>query len=278
MGTWGTGIYQNDVADDVKTLYMAELRSGKSSQEAYEYVVNVLGEIMDDPDEAPDFWFAMADTMWNCGCLTDEVKEKALMYLDRNDDLERWHAAGQKAAKNREKALSDLREKLLSPMPAPRIYRKPNLYICPWQIGDVFLYPLDSDIARSMGFGEYSLLFQKVGTTIWHPGHVIPVVRVKIARNDLIPQNTEEFDQLPYLKTTSPCIYQMELINSSKRVVPQKLKYWGHTENIPSIPGEYLPPDDPNLYCHLGFLWKWFDEGILKWLTAKNDHLKLLCK
>ena len=65
MGTWGTGIYQNDVADDVKTLYMAELRSGKSSQEAYEYVVNALGEIMDDPMRPP-----ISGLQWRIPCGT----------------------------------------------------------------------------------------------------------------------------------------------------------------------------------------------------------------
>ncbi len=31
MGTWGTGIFQNDVGDDVKTDYINKLKLGKSS-------------------------------------------------------------------------------------------------------------------------------------------------------------------------------------------------------------------------------------------------------
>lgn len=34
MGCWGGGIFQNDVADDVRTDYRNKLRLGKSDEEA----------------------------------------------------------------------------------------------------------------------------------------------------------------------------------------------------------------------------------------------------
>lgn len=35
-----------------------------------------------DEDDAPVFWFAMADMQWNYGRLQEEVKKKALYYLN----------------------------------------------------------------------------------------------------------------------------------------------------------------------------------------------------
>ena len=34
MGTWGVGIYQNDISADVKEDYIAKLKSGKSDEVA----------------------------------------------------------------------------------------------------------------------------------------------------------------------------------------------------------------------------------------------------
>ena len=43
-----------------------------------------------DEDDAPVFWFAMADMQWNYGRLQEEVKNKALYYLDDMKNLQRW--------------------------------------------------------------------------------------------------------------------------------------------------------------------------------------------
>lgn len=37
MGTWGVGIYQNDISVDVKEDYIAKLKSGKSDEVADVY-------------------------------------------------------------------------------------------------------------------------------------------------------------------------------------------------------------------------------------------------
>ena len=43
-----------------------------------------------DEDDAPVFWFAMADMQWNYGRLQEEVKKKALYYLNDMKNLQRW--------------------------------------------------------------------------------------------------------------------------------------------------------------------------------------------
>ena len=44
MGSWGTGIFQNDVSEEVRTDYRNKLKLGKSDEEA-------LKELLDDSQE-----------------------------------------------------------------------------------------------------------------------------------------------------------------------------------------------------------------------------------
>ena len=40
MGTWGVGIYQNDISADVKEDYIAKLKSGKSDEVALKEILS----------------------------------------------------------------------------------------------------------------------------------------------------------------------------------------------------------------------------------------------
>lgn len=53
-----------------------------------------------------------------------------------------------------------------------------------------------------MGFSNRYLLFQRIDVTIHCPGHVIPIVRVKITGNDSLPPNEYEFEKLKYVQTS----------------------------------------------------------------------------
>ena len=78
MGSWGTGLYSNDMGDDVKDEYLSKLKAGKSDEETLTEMLECYKEEMADDDDKYDIWFALADTMWKKGRLTDEVKSKAL--------------------------------------------------------------------------------------------------------------------------------------------------------------------------------------------------------
>lgn len=272
MGAWGPGLYQDDVADDVRMVYRDRLQ--EDGDAACEAVLRQLGDLADDPEDGPVFWFALADTMWHCGRLTDEVRDKALFHLDEGADLARWQRENPRQASRREAVLNELRERLLSPQKPPAKQRTPRLYTCPWQTGDVYAYPLDSEEAVSRGLAGCSLLFHKVGTASWHPGHICPVVMVKIVRSDCPPPDAEAFAKLPCLRVFSPGMYRLKLINTSKRITPKKLQYVGNYPAIPEIPGERIPRCDAE---YPGFLWKWFDELLLN-ILIKHTGLETLLK
>lgn len=60
MGTWGTGLYSNDSACDIRGDYIDKLKRGKTNDEATQELINSNRDIMGDVEEEPLFWFALS--------------------------------------------------------------------------------------------------------------------------------------------------------------------------------------------------------------------------
>lgn len=291
MGTWGPKLYQDDFAEDIRDYYIDQLHRGKIG-------INITQELLvkhmiqiSDPEEASIFWFALADTQWNLGRLEDKVKEIALEHILMGDNLERWKIENPKMAKAREQILKDLRQKLLSPQPPEKKMSQYKIYRCEWKYGDVYAYKLESDLAQEKGlYGRY-LLIQKVDEGLWHPGHIVPIVYVKITNDTNLPSNEEEYNQLEYVQTwftrfderflpidmsrpqediaeKSKINYQVDeygflpqyrvtLLNTSKKAIPKKLIYLGNFTNAVSPKNEFIPHSKNNI---VAVPWKQFEE------------------
>ena len=65
MGAWGTSLYANDTASDIRADYLDKLKRGKTNEEATQELMDENRDIMGDSEEEPLFWFALADTQWN---------------------------------------------------------------------------------------------------------------------------------------------------------------------------------------------------------------------
>ena len=265
MGTWGPKLYQDDLAEDIRDYYKEQLRKGKKGTDITQELLNEYHTEISDSEEASVFWFALADTQWNLGRLEDKVKETALKYILSGDDLERWKLDNPEMVKARERAIEELRQKLLSPQPKEKRVGQRRIYRCQWKIGDVFAYRLESDLAKERGlYGRYFLI-QKIDEGEWYPGHIVPIVYVKITNDDTLPSNVQEYDKLEYVQTwftkyeerfwpinmsrpqediaeKSKINYQVDeygflpqyrlrLLNTSKRVIPAKLIYVGNFAN-----------------------------------------------
>ena len=62
MASWGSKLYQDDVAEDVRDYYKHQLKRGKTNEEVTKELIEDNEDIISDEDEAPVFWFALADT------------------------------------------------------------------------------------------------------------------------------------------------------------------------------------------------------------------------
>lgn len=168
MGNWGPGLYQNDITQDVKDDFEESHRAGKPVSEITAKLMADYEDIMGDPAEEPLFWFALADTQWRLGVLLPTVKENALEWLDKGCACPPIQKIGFSDEAQWNQTLMQLKRELISPPPSPKRPARRRAYQCPWKIGDVFAYPLKSELAKEKGlYGRYFLI-QKVDETVWY--------------------------------------------------------------------------------------------------------------
>jgi hypothetical protein len=128
MGTSGTGIFADDGACDVRDEFIACLAAGDDPAESTLQMVRRHGDTIDDPDDGPVFWLALAATQWKYGCLGDDVRTRAIDVIDSGADVAKWSGA---AAKRRQKTLDALRDRWMSPQPRLRRPRRRALPVIP---------------------------------------------------------------------------------------------------------------------------------------------------
>jgi len=140
MGSWGVAIFSDDLAADIRNDFRELIGDGLTSSEATDRLKADYASSLDDPDEMPVFWIALALVQWKLGRLEESTKKMALQVIDDGTDLERWDDAKSRA--KREKVLEKTRAELLAaPPPAkrvPRTIREAN----EWQLGETIGFQL----------------------------------------------------------------------------------------------------------------------------------------
>jgi len=300
MGTWGPGIYQDDVALDIKEEYIDLLRKKETKEEAYNELINNNHDYLKDEDAIPMI-LALADMQWRYGKLNSEVKQSALELINTGVAEEAWKD-NPKELKKRKEILNKLKEKLESPQPPEKHFKLPKPYKCKWQIGDTYAYKLESDLAKEKGlYGRY-IIFIKVAEGEWYPNHIIPIVWVKITKDGKLPQTEEEINKLEFIQCGSESYehlfsvmsifdethrkkiesldfnvnneyllpkYRIKLVSTSKRVIPKKLIFLGNFKKINSPKNEYIDPIDVQLY---GVLWKNVEDNIIRFYCFNKEE------
>lgn len=141
MGAWGTGIFDDDDAADVKEDYRDLVADGNSSEQSTDILLHKWKSGLD----STVFWLALAATQWRCGRLQDRVKSRALQIIESEADLERWKRAGDpNALRKRTAVLERLRTQLTSPQPRLTKIRKPYRSTTDWERGELIAYKLRS--------------------------------------------------------------------------------------------------------------------------------------
>ena len=113
MGTWGVGLFDSDLASDMRGDWEDALADGKSHDEAMKLLIDGYAEdCAEDPDDGPVFWFAIATLELDSrGEVNDYSRDRALDAMPA--DLERWRQEGTpEDAAGREQILVELAERL----------------------------------------------------------------------------------------------------------------------------------------------------------------------
>ena len=145
MGTWGTGIYSNDIAEDVRDAckdIFAVYDTEDGNKLLFEHFADILEQSFVD-NEYASFWYALADWQWKHGMLDSYVKEKALDLLETHAGMDEWYDDGDKAdIRKRIKVLELLKEQLRTHQP---VLKKPRLSLAKpkHKCGEIIVFRTD---------------------------------------------------------------------------------------------------------------------------------------
>ena len=140
MGTWGTALFSDDLAADLRGEFRDLIGEGLTTEAAVNRLKAEYKSSLHDPDEESVFWLALADTGWRLGRLDEEVLHKAVRVIESGQDLARWDDAADR--KKREQVLAKLRTRLQSAPPAPKKVAKTVKSANEWQKGEVIGFRL----------------------------------------------------------------------------------------------------------------------------------------
>jgi hypothetical protein len=110
MGAWESGIFDDDLAADVRADWEDELAAGTSPSAATRRLVEEwTDEVAGSPALAASFWIALAALQLRDDAMDADVRDRAIRAIGRGDDLDRWsHRPFDGLEPDDEHALDDL--------------------------------------------------------------------------------------------------------------------------------------------------------------------------
>jgi len=111
MGVWGTDIFDDDFALDVKSDYEEIHDSGLSHEATTKTLIDRHKDALEDPEESGVFWLALAAVQLEYNALKKNVKTNALDVINSDRDLLRWEDSADAA--ERKEILAQLKKQLL---------------------------------------------------------------------------------------------------------------------------------------------------------------------
>src|SRR5205823_6428622 len=90
MGTWGSGIFDDDVALDVRGLFEEKIGEGASVEDATQAVLQEFDSALEHMDDAPVIHLALAALELEQGRLLAATRREALRVIDDGRNLPRW--------------------------------------------------------------------------------------------------------------------------------------------------------------------------------------------
>ena len=130
MGTWGYELEQDDFFFDITCTFDQQLKQNQNLRQTSDFLLENYANTLDDPDEGPLFWMALANMQWKYGTVDEHILEQVKSDFERDAGLERWLEIGQTEYERRKNVISRHLTKISSPNPRPKklpkiVVRKP---------------------------------------------------------------------------------------------------------------------------------------------------------
>jgi hypothetical protein len=145
VGVWGTGLFSDDVACDIRDHYRELLEDGAEDGAATRLTLEKFGPYLEESDSIARIAFAV--TQSKLGRLEPDVRDRALAIIDAGGDLGVWERENPKLLPKRRAVLEKARELLTGPQPARRRLRPPKRVLSGLAAGDVLALALPRRLA-----------------------------------------------------------------------------------------------------------------------------------
>ncbi len=145
MGAWGTAISSNDTYADIYGEFFDLYDDGLDISEISAKLVEQNQETINDPDDASNFWFALAKAQWECKQLDPAILDRVEQIIVSGSDIAAWRRldSSEKDLRKRESALKVFLEKLRSEKPKPRARKKKIIRQPIFEKGDCLAFRLE---------------------------------------------------------------------------------------------------------------------------------------
>lgn len=135
MGAWGTAITSDDTVADVVGHVVDRMKRGDSLLAACEDAERTFRAEINDPDDGPLVWLALAHVQWKFGSVAPRVLERVRGDVSNGRGLERWRE-DPKLLAQRCAALARFLAKIESANPKPSSPPKTVVRLAPFAEGD----------------------------------------------------------------------------------------------------------------------------------------------
>ena len=139
MSSWGTNVYDNDMAQDVKADVQSLLSVGKNVEQIMEYVMEYYPG--DGDEEECAFWTSLAYTLWKYELLPDMVRDRTVNIINNNNDVELYISDNDK--EKRKKTLSEIKNTLQSVNAKPSKIKKVFVNRTQFHEGNILSFVVD---------------------------------------------------------------------------------------------------------------------------------------
>ena len=146
MGAWGTGLFSDDVACDIRDHFRQLLEDGVEDRAATRLTLEKFGPYLEEP-EGVALMIAFAVTQSKVGRLEPDIRDRALAIIEAGADLAVWERENPKLLSKRRAALENARARLTGPQPARRRLRPPKRALSGLAAGDVLALTLPQRLA-----------------------------------------------------------------------------------------------------------------------------------
>ncbi len=146
MGTWGTNIEDSDTYYDVKREFLDLYNQGVSVETLYSEFITEE-DLTEISEESHDFYFAVADLLWQCKGLKEELFNVVKNIIESGVDLIYWQDTNgnEYDIKERKIELNKFLEKISVPKISAKKRIKKKLYESLFKKGDLITFRLKNN-------------------------------------------------------------------------------------------------------------------------------------